>query len=57
MPTQYRQITLLLRADCLFGAAETAFLGGDSTTAVLMMAQAKEALREARELAEKARNQ
>lgn len=57
MPAWQQQITLLLRAECLAGAAQTALEGGDTATAARMMAEAIEAFRGARELAEKARNQ
>lgn len=52
-----KQVTLLLRGHCLADAAQKALEGGDLVTGLRMMAEAMEAFEEARELAEKARNQ
>lgn len=48
---------LLLRVECLFGEVQQALKGGDAATATRLQAEALDTIREARELAEKARNQ
>lgn len=57
VPLVHQQIMLLMRADCLSGAAKQALEAGDEVTAALMIAGAIEAFQEARELAERARAQ
>ncbi len=57
VPPWQQQVMLLLRVECLFGAAQKALQAGDEATAARMTAEALETIREARELAETARNQ
>lgn len=57
MPTWQTQVMLLLRAECRFSAAQQALENGDQANAARFTAEAMDAIREARALAEKARNQ
>ncbi len=57
VPPWQQQVMLLLRVECLFGAAQKALEGGDEATASRMTAEAIDTIREARTLAETARNQ
>lgn len=56
VPPWQQQVILLMRVECLFGAAQKAIEGGDEATAARMTAEAIETIGEARRLAERARN-
>jgi aspartate 1-decarboxylase len=54
MPPWQRQSMLLFRADCLMGAAHELAQAGDTVMAMQMIVWAKEAIKEARQIEEKA---
>ena len=53
MPPRDKMIMLLLRADCLSGAAAEAIAAGDMATAARMTMEMQTAIKSAREIAER----